>query len=71
MHNTDWSKESLGNYIISLETSGFSLGRLHMGGGFVPPYGGTSAGAQSVNGGTHEGGHRAYGGLTLIDYIIN
>ena len=35
-------------------------------------YGGTSAGGQSVNGGTHEGGHRPYGGdLTLIDYIIN
>ena len=34
--------------------------------------GGTSAGGQSVNGGTHEGGHRPYGGdLTLIDYIIN
>ena len=33
---------------------------------------GTSAGGQSVNGGTHEGGHRPYGGdLTLIDYIIN
>ena len=28
-----------------------------------PPYGGgTSAGGQSVNGGTHEGGHRPYGG---------
>ena len=34
--------------------------------------GGTSAGGQSVNGGTHEGGHRPYGGdLTLTDYIIN
>ena len=32
--------------------------------------GGTSAGGQIVNGGTHEGGHRPYGGdLTLIDYI--
>ena len=53
-------------------SAGFSLGRLHMG-GFVPPkWGGTSAGGQSVNGGTHEGGHRPYGGdLTLIDYIIN
>ena len=48
--------------------SGFSLGRLHIGGGG----GGTSAGGQSVNGGTHEGGHRPYrGDLTLIDYIIN
>ena len=37
--------------------SGFSLGRLHMG-GFVPPH----MGGQSVNGGTHEGGHRPYGG---------
>ena len=35
---------------------GFSQGRLHMG-GICPPYGGrTSAGGQSVNGGTHEGG---------------
>ena len=40
--------------------SGFSLGRLHMGG--ICPGGGTSAGGQSVNGGTHEGGHRPYGG---------
>ena len=30
-----------------------------------PPYGGTSAGGQSINGGTHEED------LTLIDYIIN
>ena len=47
-------------------SSGFSLGRLHMG---IPPYGG-----QSVNGGTHEEEHRPYGGgggLTLIDYVIN
>ena len=38
-----------------------------------PPYGwGTNAGGQSINGGTHKGGHRPYGGdLTLIDYIIN
>ena len=37
-----------------------------------PDMGGASAGGQSVNGGTHEGGHRPYGGdLTLIDYIIN
>ena len=33
---------------------GFSLGRLHMG-GICPPYVGTSAGGQSINGGTHEG----------------
>ena len=45
------------------QTSGFSLGHLHMGG--------ISAGGQSVNGGTHEGGHRPYGGITLVDYIIN
>ena len=39
--------------VTSAILSGFSLGRLHMGGGgeFVPPYGGTSAGRQSVNGG--------------------
>ena len=37
-----------------------------------PPYGGTSAGGQSVDGGTHDGGHRHYGrDLTLIDYIMN
>ena len=45
------------------------------GGNLSPPiWGGTSAGGQSVNGGTHEGGHRPYGGgggLTLIDYLIN
>ena len=35
-------------------------------------HGGTSAGGQSVNGGTHEGGHiDLMGDLTLIDYIIN
>ena len=40
-------------------------------GGF-PPYGrGTSAGGQSVNGGTHEGDIDLVGRLTLIDYIIN
>ena len=34
--------------------------------------GGTSAGGQSVNGGTHEGDIDLIGGdLTLIDYIIN
>ena len=54
------------------------------GGNLSPPpiWGGTSAGGQSVNRGTHEGGlmrgtheggHRPYGGggLTLIDYLIN
>ena len=47
------------------DEAGFSLGRLHMGGFVPPPYGGTSAGGQSVNGGrTHEGGHRPYGGGT-------
>ena len=40
-------------------------------GGFPPHMGGKCRG-QSVNGGTHEGEHRPYGGdLTLIDYIIN
>ena len=38
--------------------AGFSLGRLHMGGICPPHMGGTSAGGQIVNGGTHEGGHR-------------
>ena len=50
-----------------VHTSGFSPGRLHMGGG-----GGGKCRGQIINGGTHEGGHRPYGGdLTLIDYIIN
>ena len=32
-------------------------------GGICPPHmGGTSAGGQNVNRGTHERGHRAYGG---------
>ena len=35
--------------------TGFSLGHLHMGGE-------TSAGGQSINGGTHKGGHKPYGG---------
>ena len=48
-----------------LFTHGGDLSPLHMGEG-------KSAGGQSINGGTHEGGHRPYGGgLTLIDYIIN
>ena len=35
-------------------------------------WGETNAGGQSVDGGTHEGGHRPYrGDLTFIDYIIN
>ena len=39
---------------------------------FVPPYGGTSAGGQIVNGGeAHEGDIDLMGDLTLIDYIIN
>ena len=41
-------------------------------GGICPPHMGDKCRGQSVNGGTHEGGHRPYGGdLTLIDYIIN
>ena len=40
-------------------------------GGFVPPIWGTSAGIQSVNVGTQEGGQTLWGDLTLIDYIIN
>ena len=38
-----------------VHTSGFSLGRLHMGGGQVQ-------GGQIVNGGTHEGGIDLMGG---------
>ena len=43
------------------------------GGGFVPPpyEGGTSAGGQSVNGGTHEGGHRPYGGGPNFDRLYH
>ena len=37
---------------------GFSLGRLHMG-GFVPPP------DKALMGGTHEGGHRPYGGANF------
>ena len=39
-------------------------------GGFVPPQ---VQGDKVLMGGTHEGGHRPYGGgdLTLIDYLIN
>ena len=33
--------------------------------------GGTSAGGQNVNGGTHDGDIDLMGDLTLIDYIIN
>ena len=54
--------------------SGFSLGCLHIWGICLPPYGGTSAGGQSVNGReTHEGDIDLMGGgdLILIDYIIN
>ena len=40
---------------------GFSPDPLDMG-GFVPPYGGTSAGGQSINGGTHEGDIHIMGG---------
>ena len=31
----------------------------------------TSAGGQSINGGTHEGDMDLMGDLTLVDYIIN
>ena len=40
---------------ICSESTGFSLGCLHMG-DLSSPYGGASARGQSVNGGTHEGG---------------
>ena len=39
--------------------AGFSLGRLHMG-GICPPYGGT-----------HEGGHRPYGGGPNFDRLYH
>ena len=42
----------------------FSLGCLLME-GFVPPI----WGGQSVNGGTHEGGHRPYGGGPNFDRL--
>ena len=42
---------------------GFSLGRLHMGGGDLSPHmGGQVPGDKTLMGGTHEGGHRPYGG---------
>ena len=44
----------------------------HGGGGFVPPHMGGQVQGDKALMGTHEGGHRPYGGnLTLIDYIIN
>ena len=42
---------------------GFSLGRFHMGGGDLSPHiGGQVPGDKTLMGGTHEGGHRPYGG---------
>ena len=45
-----------------MSIAGFSLGRLHMGGGggggFVLHMGGDKCRGQSVNRGTHDGGHR-------------
>ena len=42
-------------------------------GDLSPQYGGQVQGEKLLMGdGTHEGGHRPYGGdLTLMDYIIN
>ena len=40
-------------------------------GGSVPHMGGTSAGGQSVNGGTHEGAHRPYGAGPDIDRLYH
>ena len=60
--------------VIMKDHSGFSLFRLHVGWGFVPPpYGGGQVhGDKVLMGGFMTGGHRPYGGdLTLIDYIIN
>ena len=46
------------------DLAGFSPGRLHMGG--------TSARGQSVmGGGTHEGGHRPYGGGPNFDRLYH
>ena len=36
-----------------------------------PPYGGTSAGGQSINRGFMRGDIDLMGDLTLIDYIVN
>ena len=33
--------------------------------GICPPYGDTNVGGPSINGGTHEGGHRPYGETQL------
>ena len=52
-------------FYITLPITGFSLGRLHMGGICPPHMGGTSAGGQSVNGGTHEGEHIPYVGANF------
>ena len=53
----------------ALTRPGRVFARLFTHGGICPPPhmgGGASAGGQSVNEGTHEGGHRLYGGdLTL------
>ena len=38
---------------------------------FVSPYRGTSAGGQRINGGTHEGGHRPYGGGANLDRLYH
>ena len=57
--------------VYAPQFSGFSLGHLHMGGGGICPPPMTSAGGQSVNGGTHEGGHRPYGwDLNFIEAAI-
>ena len=40
----------------------------HGGEGVVPP---PYRGGQSINGGTHEGGHRPYGGDLTCDKIIS
>ena len=46
---------------VVCRVSGFSLCHLHIG-GFVPPYGGTSAGGQSINGGLMRGDTDLMGG---------
>ena len=50
---------------IDSHIPGFSLGRIHMGGGgnlSPSPYGGTSAAGESVTGGIHEGDIDLLGG---------
>ena len=51
--------------LLHFVSTGFSLGRLHMGGG------GTSAGDKVLIGGTRKGGHRPYGGGPNFDRLYH